>query len=43
MPFAGLGLHVMIAVLCAIHAIRNRQQMYWIFILFAFPLLGSLV
>ena len=43
MPFAGLGLHVVIAVLCAIHAIRNRQQMYWLFILFAFPLLGSLV
>jgi hypothetical protein len=31
------------AVLCAIHAIRNRQQLYWLFILFAFPLLGSLV
>ena len=43
MPFAGLGLHVVIAVLCAIHAIRNRQQMYWLFILFAFPGLGSLV
>lgn len=43
MPFAGLGLHVVIAVLCAIHAIRNRQQLYWLFILFAFPLLGSLV
>ena len=43
MPFAGLGLHVVIAVLCAIHAMRTRQQMYWLFILFAFPLLGSLV
>ncbi|QTN21480.1 hypothetical protein HZ992_14935 [Rhizobacter sp. AJA081-3] len=43
MPFAGLGLHVVIAILCAIHAIRTRQQMYWLFILFAFPLLGSLV
>ena len=43
MPFAGLGLHVVIAVLCAIHAVRSRQQMYWLFILFAFPLLGSLV
>jgi hypothetical protein len=43
MPFAGLGLHVVIAVLCAIHAVRTRQQMYWLFILFAFPLLGSLV
>lgn len=43
MPFAGLGLHVVFAVLCAIHAIRTRQQMYWLFILFAFPMLGSLV
>lgn len=43
MPFAGLGLHVILAVLCAIHAIRTRQQLYWLFILFAFPLLGSLV
>lgn len=43
MPFAGLGLHVVIAILCAIHAVRTRQQMYWLFILFAFPLLGSLV
>ncbi|PWF42477.1 PLDc N-terminal domain-containing protein [Massilia glaciei] len=43
MPFAGLGLHVVIAIMCAIHAIRTRQQMYWLLILFAFPLLGSLV
>jgi hypothetical protein len=43
MPFAGIGLHVAIAILCAIHAVRTRQQMYWLFILFAFPLLGSLV
>lgn len=43
MPFAGLGLHVVIALLCAIHAVKTRQQMYWLFILFAFPLLGSLV
>jgi hypothetical protein len=43
MPFAGLGLHVVIALICAIHVVRTRQQMYWLFILFAFPLLGSLV
>jgi hypothetical protein len=43
MPFAGLGLHVVLALLCAIHAVRTRQQTYWLFILFAFPLLGSLV
>mgnify|MGYP003734684399 CR=1 FL=1 len=43
MPFAGIGLHVILAVLCAIHAVRTRQNTYWLFILFAFPLLGSLV
>lgn len=43
MPVAGLGLHVVLALLCAIHAVRSRQPMYWLFILFAFPLLGSLV
>jgi hypothetical protein len=43
MPILGLGLHVVIALVCAIHAMRNRQQMYWLFILFAFPMLGSIV
>lgn len=43
MPFAGLGLHIIIALLCAVHVVRTRQQLYWLFILFAFPLLGSLV
>ncbi|MDZ4100214.1 MAG: tetratricopeptide repeat protein [Hydrogenophaga sp.] len=42
MPFAGLGLHVILALICAVHAIRTRQNMYWLFILFGFPLLGSL-
>ncbi|WP_332745617.1 tetratricopeptide repeat protein [Hydrogenophaga sp.] len=43
MPFAGLGIHAIIAIICAVHAIRTRQNMYWLFILFGFPLLGSLV
>lgn len=43
MPFAGLGLHAIFALICAIHAIKTRQNSYWIFILFGFPLLGSLV
>jgi len=43
MPFIGLGLHFLIAIFFAIHAVRNRRQMYWLLILFAFPLLGSLV
>lgn len=43
MPFAGLGLHVVFALLCAVHVVRTRQNTYWLFVLFAFPLLGSLV
>ena len=43
MPIAGLGLHVLIALFFAVHVVRTGQQLYWLFILFAFPLLGSLV
>ncbi|GAA0769072.1 hypothetical protein LRH25_03085 [Ideonella azotifigens] len=43
MPFAGLGLHILLALFCAYHVVRSGQQLYWLFILFAFPLLGSLV
>ncbi len=42
MPFVGL-IHIAIACYFAIHAIRSGQQMYWLFVLFAFPLLGSIV
>lgn len=43
MPFMGLGLHVLVALYFAVHAIRSGQQMYWLIILFSFPLLGSVV
>ncbi len=43
MPFIGLGLHVLVALYFAIHAVRTGQQMYWLIILFSFPLLGSVV
>ncbi|MBL8508544.1 hypothetical protein [Chitinimonas sp. JJ19] len=43
MPILGLGLHVIVALYFGIHAIRNRQNMYWLMILFMFPLLGSIV
>ena len=43
MPFVGLGLHIIIAIFFAIHALRNGRQMYWLLILFSFPLLGSIV
>lgn len=41
MPFVCLGLHFLIALFFAIHALRNGKQMYWLIILFSFPLLGS--
>lgn len=39
----GIGLHLLIAICCAVHALRSGQERYWLFILFMFPLLGSLV
>ncbi|MDR7332482.1 tetratricopeptide repeat protein [Roseateles asaccharophilus] len=42
MPLIG-GLHILIALLCAVHVVRSGQQLYWLFILFMFPLLGSAV
>ncbi len=43
MPIAGLGLHVLIAIFFATHVVRSGQDRYWLWILFMFPLLGSLV
>ncbi|GAB3368693.1 tetratricopeptide repeat protein [Lysobacter rhizosphaerae] len=43
MPILGLGLHVVIAIFFAMHAVRSGQERYWLMILFAFPGLGSLV
>lgn len=43
MPFVGLGLHVLLALFCAVHVVRHGQQLYWLIILFSFPLLGSVV
>ncbi len=43
MPFFGLGLHMLVALFFAVHAIRSGQQMYWLIVLFSFPLLGSAV
>lgn len=41
MPFIGLGIHIVIALFFAVHAIRSGQNLYWLFILFSFPLFGS--
>ena len=43
MPFLGIGIHILIAIFFAIHAIRTNQNMYWLLILFMFPGLGSIV
>ncbi len=43
MPFIGLGLHIIIAIFFAIHAMKTGRSTYWLFILFSFPLLGSVV
>lgn len=41
--FFGLGLHVLVAIYFAIHAIRRGHNLFWLFVLFSFPLLGSIV
>lgn len=43
MTIFGVGLHVLIALFFAVHVIRSGQQLYWLMILFMFPLLGSVV
>ncbi|OYV47114.1 MAG: hypothetical protein B7X10_04530, partial [Burkholderiales bacterium 21-58-4] len=43
MTFAGIGLHVFIAMFFAVHVVRSGQPMYWLIILFIFPLFGSVV
>lgn len=43
MPIFGIGLHILLAIFFAIHAVRNGRELYWLLILFMFPLLGSIV
>lgn len=43
MTIFGIGLHILVALFFAIHAIRSGRELYWLLILFMFPLLGSLV
>lgn len=42
MPILGM-IHIGVALLFAVHALRTGREMYWLFILFMFPLLGSIV
>lgn len=43
MPILGLGLHVIVAILCAVHVLRTNQERWWLFVLFFFPLFGSII
>ncbi|UHQ23760.1 tetratricopeptide repeat protein [Lysobacter sp. 5GHs7-4] len=43
MPFLGLGVHVLVALFFAVHAVRSGQERYWLGILFMFPGLGSAI
>ena len=38
----GLGIHVIIALFFAVHALRTGRPIYWLIILFSFPGLGSI-
>jgi hypothetical protein len=41
--FFGLGIDILVAIFFAVHCVRTGRQLFWLFILFAFPLLGSVV
>ncbi|MES2298432.1 MAG: hypothetical protein V4582_15410 [Pseudomonadota bacterium] len=43
MTIFGLSIHILIAIFFAIHAVRAGRELYWLIILFSFPLLGSVV
>ena len=43
MEIFGVGLHILVALFFAVHALRKGQPIYWLFILFIFPLMGSVV
>ena len=43
MPILGLGVHFLIALFFAVHAIRTKRELFWLIVLFSFPVLGSVV
>jgi len=43
MAYMGIGIHVLIALFFAVHVVRTGRETYWLFILFSFPMLGSVV
>lgn len=42
MPIILGSIHLLAAIFFAIHCVRTHQNMYWLMILFAFPLFGSI-
>ena len=34
----GIGLHVLVAIFFAVHAVKRGRELYWLLILFMFPL-----
>ena len=42
MPLLGL-VHILIAIYFAVHVVRTGRELYWLFLLFIAPMLGSLV
>jgi hypothetical protein len=43
MPVVGISVYLLIAIFFAVHAVRSGRNLIWLFVLFSFPLLGSLV
>jgi hypothetical protein len=43
MPLVGISLYLLVAIFFAVHAVRRGRNLVWLFVLFSFPLLGSLV
>ena len=43
MPVLGIGLHILVALFFAVHVVRTGRELYWLLVLFSFPLLGSVV
>lgn len=43
MPYILSVLHILVALFFAVHAVRNHHNLYWLMILFVFPVLGSVV
>ena len=43
MHIFGIGIHILVALFFAVHVVRSGRELYWLLLLFLFPLLGSVV